>query len=395
MDAACPVPARPTTAGELTALLAIVTLAPLALPALPGANVTINVADCPGIRSVPPETPLALKPAPLTLTLDISMLEFPVFVNVEPKDLLLPELTVPKFKLAGLTLSEVFAAEPVPVTPITSGEGTPFVTNVIEPLIAEVELGANTALNVALEFGAIVVDIDSPVRLIPVPLAANCEKVNVAFPLFLSVIGCEFVFPTTTFPKLTLDALADTNACKPIPLNEIAGDELAVLLPMERAPVTAPGPVGANLTATSIVSPGPRFADAESPLTVKAAPEIVAGLRVTLAVPLFVRVTFSVSDWPTGTFEKFSDPGETFSPGRAPVPRNEILSAGPGPSLLKVIAPEVAPNDDGVNCNCKFILSPAATAPDGIPPKSSKPWPVIAAREMLTLVSPALDTVTV
>ncbi len=368
--AACPVPARPTIAGELTALLAIVTLAPPALPALPGANVTINVVDCPGIRIVPPETPLALKPAPLTLTLDMSMLEFPVFVNVEPKDLLLPGVTVPKFKLAGLTPSEVLAAEPVPVTPITSGEGTPFVTNVIEPLIAEVELGANTALNVALEFGAIVVDIDSPVRLIPVPLAANCEKVSVAFPLFLRVIGCEFVFPTTTFPKLTLDALADTNACKPVPLNEIAAGELPVLLPMETAPVTAPGPVGANLTATTIVFPGARFAGDDNPLNVKPAPEIVAGLMATLPIPLFVRVRFSVLDWPTDTFEKFSDPGETFSPGRAPVPRKEILSAGLGPSLTKVIAPVVAPNDAGANCSCKFILSPAATAPDGIPPMS-------------------------
>lgn len=364
-------PARPTIAGELTALLAIITLAPLTLPALPGANVTINVVDCPGIRIVPPETPLALKPAPLTLTLDMSTLEFPVLVSVELKDLLVPGVTVPKLRLAGLTPSEVLAAEPAPVTPITSGEGTPFVTNVIEPLTGEVELGANTALNVALEFGAIVVDIDSPVRPTPSPLAAICEKVSVALPLFLSVIGCEFVFPTTTFPKLTLDALADTNACEPIPLNEIAAGELAVSLLIETAPVTAPGPVGANLTAINSVFPGARFAGADSPLTVKLAPpEVVAGLTATLPVPLFVRVRFSVFDWPTGTFEKFSDPGETFRPGRAPVPRKEILSAGPGPSLTKVTVPLVAPNDAGVNCNCKFMLAPTATAPDGIPPTS-------------------------
>lgn len=370
MGAACPVPARPTIAGELTALLAIVTLAPLTLPALPGANVTINVVDCPGIRIVPLETPPALKPAPLTLTLDMSMLEFPMFVNVELKDLLLPGVTVPKFKLAGLTPSELLAAEPVPVTPITSGEGTPFVTNVIEPLTGELELGANTALNVALEFGAIVVDIDSPVRPTPAPLAAICEKVSVALPLFLSVIGCEFVFPTTTFPKLTLDALADTTACEPIPLNETVAGELAALLPIDTSPVTAPGPVGANLTATSICFPGARFVGADSPLTVKPAPEVVAGLMATLLLPLFVRVTFSVFDWPTGTFEKFTDPGETFRPGCAPVPRKEILSAGSGPSLTKVTLPLVAPNDAGVNCNCKFILSPTATAPDGMPPSS-------------------------
>lgn len=361
---------RATIAEELRALLAIVTLAPVVLPTLLGENVTISVADCPGIRIVPPETPLALKPAPLTLTLDIFMLEFPVFVNVELNVLLLPSATVLKFKLLGLNPSEVCAAEPVPVTPITSGEGTPFVTSVIEPLVADAELGANAALNVMLEFGAIVVDVDSPVKLTPVPLAASCEKVSVALPPFLSVIGCVLVLPTTTFPKLTLDALADTNACEPTPLNEIVDGELVVLLPMEMAPVTPPGPVGANLTATSIVFPGARFTDADNPLDVKPEPEIVAGLTATLPVPLFVRVRFSVLDWPTGTFEKFSDPGETFSPGRAPVPRSEILSAGSGPSLIRVTTPLAAPNDAGANCNCKLILSPAASAPDGIPPMS-------------------------
>jgi hypothetical protein len=141
-------------------------------------------------------------------------------------------VTVLKFKLAGLIPSEACAVEPAPVTPITSGEGTPFVSSVIDPLTVEVEPGAKTALNVTLEFGAIVVDVDNPVKLTPAPLVANCEKVSVALPLFLSVIGCEFVFPTTTFPKLTLDALADTDACKPTPLNEIAAGELAVSLLM-------------------------------------------------------------------------------------------------------------------------------------------------------------------
>jgi hypothetical protein len=180
---------RLTIAGELIALLAIVTLAPVVLPTLLGENVTINVVDCPGMRIVPPETPPALKPAPLTLTLDIFMLEFPVFVNVDLNVLLLPSAIVLKFKLLGLKPSPACAAEPVPVTPITKVEGAPFVTSVMEPLTAELELGLNTALNVILEFGAIVVDIDNPVKLTPVPLAANCENVSVALPLFLSVSG--------------------------------------------------------------------------------------------------------------------------------------------------------------------------------------------------------------
>ena len=358
---------RPTIAGELTALLAIVTLAPFALPVLAGENVIINAADCPGIRTVPLETPLALKPTPVTETVEIFMLEFPVFVNVELNDLLVPGVTVPKFKLAGLTPSEVLAAEPVPVTSITSGDGTPFVTSVIEPLTAEDDAGVNTALKVALELGAIAVDVDNPVKLTPAPLAANCEKVSAALPLLWSVIGWVLVFPTTTFPKLTLVALADTNACKPTPLNEIVPGELAVLLPMEMAPLAAPGPVGANLTATRIVCPGASFCGEVRPLSVNPAPAIVAGFTATLPVPLFVRVIFSVRDCPTGTSAKFSKPGEMFRPGRAPVPRSEILSAGSGPSLTKVTTPSVVPNDVGANCNCKLLLSPAAISPEGVP----------------------------
>ena len=329
-EGVCPAPARATVARELTALLAMVTLALVVLPALLGEKVTINVVDCPGIRIVPTETPLALKPAPLTLTLDMFMLEFPVFVSLELNVLLLPAATVVKFKLLGLKPSDACAAAPFPVTPITNGEGTPFVTSVMEPLTGEVELGANTALNVTLEFGAIVVDVESPVKLTPVPFAANCENVSVALPLFLSVIGCEFLFPTTTFPKLTFDALADTNACKPTPLSEIAAAALSVLFPMEMAPVTAPAAVGANLTATRISFPGARVAGEDSPLAVKPAPEIVAGFMATLSVPLFVRVMFSVFDRPTGTSGKTSDPGETFSPGRAPLPCREILSGVSG-----------------------------------------------------------------
>ena len=277
---------------------------------------------------------------------------------------------MPKFKPAGLTPSEAFAAEPLPVTPITNGEGTPFVTKLIEPVIVALELGANTALKVRLEFGAIVVDVDNPAKLTPVPLAASCEKVSVVLPPFLSVIGWEFVFPITTFPKLTLAALDDTIACNPTPLNEITSGEFAALLPRETAPVTGPSPVGENLTATRIVCPAASFTGAGSPLTVKPGPVVVAGFKATLLVPLFVREMFWVLDWPTGTFEKFSDPGETFKPSCAPVPRSEILSAGSGPSLTRVTVPVVAPSDAGENCNFRLRLAPAATAPKRFPPTS-------------------------
>lgn len=53
-----PPPAREIVAGEFVALLATVT-APDKLPAARGENVASNVADCPGARINPAETPLS------------------------------------------------------------------------------------------------------------------------------------------------------------------------------------------------------------------------------------------------------------------------------------------------------------------------------------------------
>jgi hypothetical protein len=53
-----PSPEREIVAGEFVALLATVTL-PGKLPAAAGENVAFKVADCPGARIKPAETPLA------------------------------------------------------------------------------------------------------------------------------------------------------------------------------------------------------------------------------------------------------------------------------------------------------------------------------------------------
>jgi hypothetical protein len=55
---AVPSPEREIVAGEFVALLATVTL-PGKLPGAAGVNVASKVADCPGARIKPAETPLA------------------------------------------------------------------------------------------------------------------------------------------------------------------------------------------------------------------------------------------------------------------------------------------------------------------------------------------------
>jgi hypothetical protein len=99
-----PVPVIEIVAGELVALLATAT-PPVTLPVDVGAKVTFKAADCPGARTVPEDTLLALKPAPEALAPDIVTLELPEFVRVTPRVLVAPVSILPKLKLAGLALS--------------------------------------------------------------------------------------------------------------------------------------------------------------------------------------------------------------------------------------------------------------------------------------------------
>src|SRR5258708_24982362 len=104
-----PLPDNETDVGEFVALLMAAAL-PVTLPVAAGAKVTFKVAVCAGVRIVPVDTPLALKPAPEMLTFEIATLELPEFVSVTVRRLLLPVFTFPKLKLVGLALSKKVAA---------------------------------------------------------------------------------------------------------------------------------------------------------------------------------------------------------------------------------------------------------------------------------------------
>jgi hypothetical protein len=103
--------------GEFPAVLVMVTV-PVALAIAAGAKVTFKVAVCAGVRVCPLDTPLAVKPVPEMPTFTIVMLEAPALVSVTGRILLLPVLTLPKFRLAGLTLSRG-VPPPAPATILT------------------------------------------------------------------------------------------------------------------------------------------------------------------------------------------------------------------------------------------------------------------------------------
>ena len=107
--------------------------------------------------------PLALNPAPVTVTPEIVMFELPLLVIDVVKEELLPSFTFPKLKLVGFAPIKKVAADPVPDKLITSGEGVPLVVRVMLPLTVDAEDGVKTALKVVLPPAAIVVDVERPV----------------------------------------------------------------------------------------------------------------------------------------------------------------------------------------------------------------------------------------
>src|SRR2546428_7245113 len=99
-----PIPDRVIVAGEFEASLVTLTL-PVTLPEAAGAKVAPKLAVCPEVTTSPAGMPLAVKPAPAMMTLEMLILALPEFVKVTPKTLLLPTLTLPKLRVDGLAVS--------------------------------------------------------------------------------------------------------------------------------------------------------------------------------------------------------------------------------------------------------------------------------------------------
>ena len=78
------------------------------------------------------------------------------------------------------------------------------------PLALPAVVGANFAVNDALELGPSVCGIVSPLMLKPVPEALAWEIVTPAAPEFVRVTETEALAPVTTLPKLTLAGEAES-----------------------------------------------------------------------------------------------------------------------------------------------------------------------------------------
>jgi hypothetical protein len=138
---ATPVPERGRDKVALVALELMVS-EPLAVPALAGANVMLNVVDCPAAMVVGKDAPVKLKPVPEAAALDTVTLVPPVFETTTAVVCLPPTVTLPKLTLLGLEAKDP-AASPVPERAIFSGELASEVMARL-PFAAPLEEGAKT-----------------------------------------------------------------------------------------------------------------------------------------------------------------------------------------------------------------------------------------------------------
>jgi hypothetical protein len=110
-----PVPLRLTEAVALLDALLFTVNVPVTAPAVAGADFTLSVTVCCGLRVSGKEAPLTLNPAPLIVAELIVTAAVPVELNVSGKVELEPTVTLPKFRLLGLTVNCGVDADPVAV----------------------------------------------------------------------------------------------------------------------------------------------------------------------------------------------------------------------------------------------------------------------------------------
>ena len=157
---------------------------------------------------MPGVTPLTLNPAPVTVTLEMVIFEFPLFVSVAFKELVPPTFTFPNPTLVGFAPSSKVGATPIPLRGMAKGELGALLTSEAEPVTLPVEVGANTTLNVLFPPAAIVNGTVKPVMLKPVPETLAREIVTPAVPLLVNLMVCELLVPVITFPKLAVVGVA-------------------------------------------------------------------------------------------------------------------------------------------------------------------------------------------
>lgn len=211
----CPTPMLITRIAILLCLIALLLIrsAPVAVPAALGVDVTLIVTVCLGFSvtgKVAPDT----ANSPLIACELIVNGPVPVEVTVTGNVAVDPTLTLPKFRLVGLTDScGIVRDTPVPVRRITvDGVAEELLLMVSVPVIAPVVKAADRTSSVAPCLGFKVRGNFTPDTLNPAPLIVTELIVNGDVPVDVTVNGNVAAAPTVTLPKLRLATLTARSA---------------------------------------------------------------------------------------------------------------------------------------------------------------------------------------
>jgi hypothetical protein len=96
--------------------------------------------------------------------------------------------------------------------------------------------------------------------------------VRAALPVFVNVKVCDFVCPSTTFPKAKLPGVTLTPGCAPVPASETVRGELVASLVTVTLPEALPPVVGAKATFRIAVAAAFNVKGVVIPFAVKPAP---------------------------------------------------------------------------------------------------------------------------
>ena len=133
-----------------------------------------------------------------TVTLD------PVAVRVAVRVLLLPTVTLPKFKAVALEVS-LPAEMPLPETAMVGEEFELFESTEIAPVALPLVFGVKRTAKVTLCPLLRVIGRVKPFTVNPAPVAVTWERVTVELPVLLRTSYCDRLLPTWTSPKVRFE----------------------------------------------------------------------------------------------------------------------------------------------------------------------------------------------
>lgn len=180
------------------------------------------------------------------MTPEIVTLAFPELLSVMVCLPVLPIVTLPKTALAGLALNVEVCVTPLPERIIDCGDPAALSVKEMLPVPGPVPVGVNCALNDTFWPAVIVAGKVSPLMPNALPETVARFTTTLLELVFVNVIVCVPLCPTTTFPKFTVAGEIARPGWAPIPSSATDNGEFAASLVTVKPPAAEPVDSGAN-----------------------------------------------------------------------------------------------------------------------------------------------------